>query len=155
MKRFLALFLFVGLGSPILSWAQAQYETRKEQFDTPRDGREYFDSRSPFRGLSLLPEGEEPRSRGGSSGTDYEEWQLRVHTSSLAGDVLRHYGEQLAEKGWERSSEAVEGSVAFSTWRVRGDDGNPYHALLMASESVHEIGNVTLSVRLTALLGES
>ena len=137
-----------------VGWSQGQYQVRKVDYLSAKEAGEDHSERSPLRGLVPPTESEPPRPGGGSGGVDFEEWRLRIHTQKLAAEVLEHYGDQLAGMGWQLRSNSTEGSIAFSTWQVLGDDGNAYHGLLVSSDGVRERGSVTLSLRLTAILSD-
>lgn len=126
----------------------------QEEIDTPAKRREAAIARSPFRVLEA-PEGAEYHGHGARSGSgDHDEWYQRIGTDLSAAAVVRHFGEQLETRGWVLGAETIEGSVAFRTFRFQDKEGQPWHALLFASEEVVLPGRVRLTLRQTRLVSD-
>lgn len=80
----------------------------------------------------VAPAGTQMRSGmsgGGSEGTSYISATLT--TDAGIDELSAHYGDQLAEAGWEAVEETVGASSAVSTWQITDEGGDSWLGVLV------------------------
>ena len=74
---------------------------------------------------------------GGGGGSD-REWtaQATARTEMAVGDLEAHFASQLSEAGWTRLGRGDDGVMAWSSWRLPGEQG--WKGVLMVHAALHE-----------------
>lgn len=59
-------------------------------------------------------------------------WSSRtvLATPIMGEDLRNHYDKQLKEQGWQRTRQDVSGPLAWSEWRISGEDGTEWGGFL-------------------------
>lgn len=80
------------------------------------------------------------RSRGGGGGggdISYSSY-ISLDTDQAVADLRAFYDAQLQRAGWTRTTQGVEGSVAWSVWRFNDDKGRAQSGILLVNGQVRD-----------------
>lgn len=108
-----------------VSWHEGEVYSPCDEPDVRAGGMD----REPIPSL-VAPQGSRTTGAGGGGGSDRKTTRVTLITDLDVSALLKHYESQLMDADWRKLSNNSSGPLAWSSWQLQDDQGQPWRGLL-------------------------